>query len=444
VTDFSRTVRDKQLEATDEAELASAVTRTQKAPARTSEDPDGTAVDLWDPTAPEELPVASPPRTLELLGAGGMGIVHTAWDEALGRLVALKRVAAESGDAESRRDFIAEARISGQLQHPNIVPVYALAAAPDGIPYFTMQVIEGCNLTEWLAQPGHELSSPTRLTRGIEILLRVCDALAFAHSRGVLHRDVKPGNIMVGPHGRVYLVDWGLATQSASTNPTDGWIGTPGYAAPEQLRKEVVDARADVFGVGAVLYEVVAGRTPYSDADGPGLWRAVRGDLLPLARAVEGRAVATRLCQIVDRAVAAEPNARYPSIAALQSDLRQFLQGGLHLPRRIAAAGEVVLREGERGDCAYLIIEGRCRVTQSSPQGELELRQMGPGEIFGELALLLDAPRSATVSALTDTTLLVIDRVELQASGALEGWSLTLLEALAQRFSDLERRARGH
>ncbi len=368
-----------------------------------------------------------------------MGIVHCARDTALGREVALKRCAQTSASSQATRDFINEARVAGRLQHPNIVPVYYLAVATDGVPYFAMQVVEGRNLREWLADPEHPLGSRERLEGALEILLRVCDALAYAHSQGVLHRDVKPDNIMVARHGRVYLMDWGLAIGKTDVAQRSGMGGTPRYMAPEVARGEAIDEGVDIFGLGAVMYEVVTGRTPYGSTD------ALKGggnSILPVQRGLTDMFIAPELCAIVDKAVAADRADRYPTVEALQDDLRQFLRGGRHLPRRLFAAGEVIVRQGDIGDCAYLILEGSCRVTQQTAEGVVELREMESGAVFGELAVLLEGPRTATVTAQTETAVLVIDRAALRRRGVFDGWSSVLLEALAQRFSDLERHVR--
>jgi len=369
-----------------------------------------------------------------------MGSVYSVADRALERTVALKRMLEDASQSEATRQrFVHEARVTGQLQHPNVVPVYVLAAAPDGSPYFLMQLIEGHNFKEWLAHPDRIPLSRERLERGLEIILHVCDALAFAHSRGVLHRDIKPENIMVGPHGRVYLMDWGLASRPNEDAPNRGMVGTLPYMSPEQARGEPIDERADVFGIGAVLYEVVSGRTPYGTTT-PGVpWK---GEVVPVSEALGGTFASRRMCQIVDKAVAPDRNHRYPSVEAFQADVRELVRGGFHLPRKVCPAGEVILRQGDPGDSAYLIVEGTCRVTQDCGGDEIELRRIGPGEIFGELALVLGDRRTATVTAIEDTTLLVIDRQTLHATGMLEGWSSVLLEALAKRFRELERAVR--
>jgi tRNA A-37 threonylcarbamoyl transferase component Bud32 len=385
------------------------------------------------------LPSQVTPVAVGLLGTGGMATVHAARDEPLGREVALKRLRHDSEDARGRHDFIREARITGQLQHPNIVPIYALAIDPDGCPFFTMQIVEGRTLRQWLSLPDRKPGSRERLEMGLEILIKVCDAVSYAHSCGVLHRDIKPQNIMVGLHGRVYLMDWGIALGAMERKQGEyhAVAGTPGYMAPEQARGGPLNEGADIFGLGAVLYEILSGKRPYSGNSGELLKEAAASSIVPI-REVVGQDVSPRILSIVERALSPLREARYASVDELQKDLRLFLQGGFHLPKRTYFTGETILTQGEEGDSAYMIIDGSCAVFQAAQGEEREIRRMGAGDIFGELALLLDAPRTATVRAAELTTLLVIDRATLETSGALHGWSAALLKALARRFRDLE------
>jgi serine/threonine protein kinase len=388
-----------------------------------------------------ELPLQNPPAEVALLGTGGMATVHAAFDEPLCREVALKRLSdGQDADERSRREFIREARITGQLQHPNVVPIHVLAADENGEPFFTMQVIEGRTLGQWLSLPERRPGSRERLEKGLEILLKVCDAVSYAHSCGVLHRDIKPDNVMVGLHGRVYLMDWGIALSEKERHNIDfhGVAGTPGYMAPEQARGERVDEGVDIFGLGAILYEILSGRVPYKGERRNLLMEAARGAVVPLAQVV-GAEVSPHICAVADRALSPHREDRYGSVEEFQNDLRLFLQGGFQLPTRTYNPGETILKEGAEGDSAFMIIDGVCRVFQTLGSEEREIRTMHQGDIFGELALLLDGPRTATVVAVETTTLLVIDRTTLETSGALHGWSAALLKALATRFRALER-----
>jgi serine/threonine-protein kinase len=403
----------------------------------------------------EGIPTPAHLRIYPELGRGGMGRIHPATDRNLLRHVALKRLARELVPESFYRDgFIAEAQITGQLEHPNIVPVHELALDPNGVPYFTMKLVQGEGFHHWLLDESRPPGSTARLEEGLEIFLKVCDAIAYAHHRGVIHRDLKPDNIIVAGFGQVYVMDWGLARLSR-TRPASGAnaqmeapgpVGTPAYMSPEQARgnPQEMDERSDVFGLGAILYEIVSGFTPYGfemDADRI-IELAKAGRVIPIDKAVEKLGASKRIRAIIDKATQPDPAKRYQSVVELQKDVHAFLLGGLHLPRQAFAAGSLVIREGDPGEAAYIIVSGRCRAFRKVQDGEETLGTMGPGDVFGEMALLLDEPRAASVQAVDAVTLLVLDRATLSEGLGVEGWTGALVRALAQRFRDLEHRVR--
>jgi serine/threonine-protein kinase len=404
--------------------------------------------------ASEKIP--SPPHLLlgRELARGAMGHVHPATDRNLLRHVALKRIDKDYATRPLYRDgFIAEAQITGQLEHPNIVPVHELVVDANGIAYFTMKLVQGDSFDTWLRR--RPLGAVDRVAGGIEILLKVCDALAYAHHRGVVHRDVKPANIMVGDFGQVYLMDWGLAKLMRSENASGanalmnakGAVGTADYMAPEQARGNPadVDARSDVFGVGALLFEILSGQGPYGPTTAPGaalVKRAIAGEVDSIDVACERFGVARRIRAIAERATRPNPDDRYQSIAEMQDAMRAFLHGGLHLPRKTFAPGEIIVREGDSGDEAYMIVAGRCRAYRTVGGVEETLATMEPGDAFGEMALILFEPRAASVVAIDEVTVTVLDQATMNEGLGLSGWTGALVRALAQRFSDLEQMVR--
>ncbi len=273
----------------------------------------------WSPGGPDEDSFAR----LEVLGQGGMGTVYSARQRRLERVVAVKKLRADRRPA-ARAGFTAEALLCGRLEHPNIVPVYDLDADDDGEPFLAMKLVEGQSWRELL------VTAPDDLPRHLDILLALCNALAFAHSRGVVHLDIKPGNVMLGPFGEVLLVDWGLAAElpgrSAPTRPTTAIrspCGTPAYMPPELARGDgpAVGPWTDVYLLGATLYRVLCGRPPRGGALPLAIEAAGAGRYAPLPEELpeELRALCTR-------ALAAEPEARFADVRSFGDALRAYLQ----------------------------------------------------------------------------------------------------------------------
>jgi serine/threonine-protein kinase len=406
-----------------------------------------------DQARAEGIPLPANLRLQHEIGRGVAGRIHSAVDRNLLREVALKRLAKELAARPLYRDgFIAEAQMTGQLEHPNIVPVHELGVSPEGVPYFTMKLVHGVGFDTWLrARP---TGSSERMPLGLEIFLKVCDAISYAHDRGVIHRDLKPDNVMVGGFGQVYVMDWGLARLSkarprsgaAAQMEAHGPVGTPPYMSPEQARgnPEEMDERTDVFGLGAMLYQIVSGQVPYGRTNDVQeiLARAKAGQTVSIDDAMGRRPLAKRIRAIVTRAIAADPAQRYPSVAELAEDVRRFLRGGLHLPTKTFPPGETILREGDEGGEAYMIVSGECRAFRTVDGREETLATMGVGDVFGEMALLLYEPRAASVVAVDQVAVVVVDRKTFAEGLELDGWSGALVRALAHRFRDLEERVR--
>ena len=410
--------------------------------------------------SPEERRIEQIPTPPHLqigleIGQGGMGHVHSAFDRNLLRQVALKRLDKYNVSVDMLlAGFIAEAQITGQLEHPNIVPVHELAVGENGVPYFTMKLVHGVSFRTWLADPRCPLNSTVRIEQGVEIILKVCDAIAYAHHRGVIHRDIKPENIMVGDFGQVYVMDWGLARlirpKSASGHCScaeiEGPVGTVTYMAPEQALGDPteMDERSDVFGLGALLFELVSGQSPYGTPSNinEAFFRATGGLVLSLDDVDPKLVIPPRLNGIIMKAVAPRKADRYQSVVALQDDLRRFLRGGLYLPTETYAPGSVIIREGDMGDKAYLIVEGSCQAFRIVDGEKEVLVVMECGEVFGEMALLLDEPRAASVEAIDAVKVLVLSKRTMNEGIGDGGWTSAMVRAMAQRFRNLEQQVR--
>jgi eukaryotic-like serine/threonine-protein kinase len=394
---------------------------------------------------------------LEEIGRGGMGTVHRARDTDLLRDVAMKMLDPAIAEVPKYMEsFIAEAQITGQLGHPNIVPVHKLGIDASGRVYFTMKLVNGVSLHEWLEHPARGPGSYERLADGLEIFMKVCDAMSFAHSRGVVHRDLKPANVMVGDFGEVYVMDWGLArlagpgieiSEAPGSRPAErAVVGTPAYMSPEQAsgRVEDCDHRSDVFGLGAILYQMVTGCPPYpSDLEDEELYEAVREGAYTPPEMLCGASASKRLLNIVKKALSREREDRYPSAAAMKRDVQRFLRAGMHLPQRTFAAGTSIVVQGEPGDEAFIIMRGEC-VAYKTVNGERRvLRRMFTGDVFGELSVLSNVRRTATVLAVDAVTVLAVSRSVLEEGIGLDTWLGALIRALATRFNELDQQVNG-
>jgi WD40 repeat protein/serine/threonine protein kinase len=326
----------------------------------------------------------------ELLGEvtrGGMGIIYRLRDRKLNRTIAMKVLLEPGGTEDHQRStaqllarFVEEAQITAQLDHPGIVPVHEAGVDAEGRPYFTMRLVKGRELGEVLRLAREEREG-WNLARAVSQLVKACQAVAFAHARGVVHRDLKPSNIMVGGFGEVYVMDWGLAkvtgrkdihdlrlrpdprvsltsihsdprsdTGGTSDSPLitlDGSVmGAPAFMAPEQAKGmvEEIDGTSDVYSLGAILYELLAGHAPYLE---PGarlsprtiLAAVVHGPPRRLHEIVPG--APPEIVSICEKAMAREKDARYASSLDLAEDLQAFLDRRVVQAYRTGPAAEL-------------------------------------------------------------------------------------------------------
>ncbi|MBI3268154.1 MAG: protein kinase [Planctomycetes bacterium] len=261
---------------------------------------------------------------LAQLGRGGMGVVYRAREKSVGRLVALKTALPDLASEPARiARFQREVRTAASLRHPAIVAIHDVGLE-QGTHYFTMDLIEGSTLAERLAR------GPVPLREGLTWLAAVADALEYAHSQGILHRDVKPSNLLLDAAGRPFLSDFGLAKDIDSgtqLTASGTLVGTPAYMSPEQVRGErTTDARSDVFSLGAVMYEVLTGRPPFDGETLAALFQRILNDDPAPVRRLNPR-VHPDVEVACLKALAKEPAHRYASAGALAEDLRRFLDG---------------------------------------------------------------------------------------------------------------------
>ncbi len=293
------------------------------------------------------------------LGEGGMGQILQIRDEEVGREMAAKVIKSQD-DPLAVAALLREAKITGQLEHPNIVPLHELGMTDEGRIYFTMKRIEGADLAQ-LLDPGVEQEGPT-LFEYLQIFVKICDAISFAHSRDVIHRDLKPANIMVGRFGEVQVMDWGLARVVGQPDPAasactldlgagsltertrgdgaaeplqtlDGSVvGTPAYMPPEQARGEIarLDRRTDVYALGAILYVMLTLEPPF-EGDGARdvVDQVIQGRLAPPSKRTPEREIPRELEAVVLKAMSPEPRQRYETVAQIKQEIEAYIEGRL-------------------------------------------------------------------------------------------------------------------
>lgn len=411
--------------------------------------------------ATDAVPIELGARGLHVLGTlgqGGMGVVQLAVQRSLGREVAAKTLKPEGRNEEAKAQLAREALVTGALEHPNIVPVHDVTMEPDGTPVVVLKRIEGRSWDALLAAPDHVEDRRFRrdpLAWHLGVLIAVCKAIELAHERGILHRDLKPGNVMVGRHGEVYVVDWGIAaTVDANADPRlprvdRRIVGTPAYIAPEMLLGDTsaIGRATDVYLLGAVLYELVAGHPPHhggslalviaSAMQGPPpLPTTVADDLRAIcARAME-RAPAARFASVAELRAALEDHLEHRASAALAREAERELDALLELLR----AGGAVEREAAQrafGECRFGFMHAL-----STWEGNEPARRGLDRALAAMAELELDAGRTDAAIALLDEAREVPpalrERVERAARLARE--ERALLDELARRQQQMDPR----
>lgn len=314
-------------------------------------------------------------RVEAMIGRGGMGIVYRARQLDLERVVALKVIAPELLEhAAARARFLREARAAASIDHPNVIPVYS-AGEQDGIAYLTMRFVNGDDVRSLVRRAG-----PLLPTRAASITAQAGAALDAVHAAGLIHRDVKPANVLLGPDDHVYVTDFGLAksalTQAGETR-SGQWVGTLDYVSPEQIRGGQVDARADVYALGGVLHFMLTSKAPFPRGDDEArLWAHLSDP--PPKPSLEGAPAA--FDEIVARAMAKAPSHRYPSAGDLgRAAIAVAIGRPVGEPERGVARGAAAL--GEEGDDDDLQVTEADADTVSATR-----RQVAATETPGRLA----------------------------------------------------------
>jgi hypothetical protein len=353
-------------------------------------------------------------RLLRRIGSGGMGTVYEAEQPSLGRSVALKVIRADLRDSpEARERFDREARAAGRLRHPGIVSVHA-SGEQDGVRYLVLDLAPGRGLDEILDE-ARAAGAPIPPARAARWAARLARALEYAHARGVVHRDLKPSNVRVGPDDRPLLLDFGIARAGEAAGTLTGpFLGSPHYAAPEQITGRPVDGRADVWGLGATLYECLAGAPPF-----PGgsvdevLHRALHGEPAPLR--VRRPGIPRDLEAIVGKALEKEPARRYAGAREMAEDLEALLDfrpvrarpaGPWRRVRAFARARPALTAGAVTGAAALAALAGL--LVHAAATRREEARRAAAAEVARARALLEGLGRDRDAAAETERALAIL------------------------------------
>lgn len=309
-------------------------------------------------------------RLTKELGRGGMGHVQVAEQRALRREVAVKRVLPDASTPYATSAILKEARVTGRLEHPNIVPVHMLGRDRGGMPVIVMKRVEGVRWRDLITDEtarrnwkGAKVWSHDPVMRHLEILLEVCNAVSFAHAMGIVHRDIKPSNVMVGMFGEVYLLDWGIAVPIATASfdhaPPDEMpipLGTPSFMTPEMVARDgVIDERTDVYQLGASLHQALTGVARHVGVDLlEVLWSAISSPAFAYPATVPAE-----LAAICNRAMSKDPEARFPTVDAFRDALTHYMSHRSSLRLAFEAGSRLDALKGhigavEAGDDAQL------------------------------------------------------------------------------------------
>jgi serine/threonine-protein kinase len=404
------------------------------------------------------------------IGQGSMGVVYLGRDPYINRYVGIKisRPAADVKGEKAdkyREQFFLEAQSAGRLVHPGIVAIYDAGMYKDFC-YITMEYVDGPSLQKHCTK-----ENLLPISKVVEVIFKACHAMDFAHRQGVIHRDIKPSNLMLDRSGEVKITDFGIAHVKSSQTISKGIVRSPSYMSPEQVKEEPVEDKSDIFSLGCVLYELLAGEKAFPGENYFSIMYKIT-NLDPVPIRTTRPEIPEVLWKICRKALAKDPGQRYQSCMDLAYDLRVALRGLKGGPRADKVEniidyvhsvpffenfskdqvkeilntsniikvrkGRVVVAEGDIDDTFYIILSGKAAVSK----GKMTLASLSRGECFGEMSYLSGQTRAATVVAETDCILMKISGTLLDKSAEtiqllfMRNFALTLLHRLSKKIQE--------
>ena len=396
-------------------------------------------------------------KIVDQIGSGAMGVVYKALDEELERHVAIKtiKVAEESEEninEEELNTLKKEARIAARLNHPNIITIFDVGSYQE-VPYFVMEYVEGFTLQELIFD-----KNAFSLIEKIQILSKVARAIHYAHIRSVIHKDLKPANIMIQKNGEPKVMDFGIAKLHtgalAGKERVDQVYGTPQFMSPEQMLGYDLDGKTDIFSLGTLSYYFLTGEMPFTGGDLKEVVKAVLKKEPPKMRFYD-KTIPDELDDAVFRAFAKDKKDRYgyandysdvlelvinkmgsygvatrEEVTRNETVIKQLKSQYLFFSdfddeevveifklanKKDFKGGQIIFTEGVIGNEMYIIIEGKVQLLKNKKMNEsVEIKALSPGHCFGEMAIIDSAPRSATAMAMTDTTVIAVNETVLR------------------------------
>lgn len=374
----------------------------------------------------------------EHLFSGGMGAILQMLDQDLHRISAMKVILPGfKNDADSLSSFITEAKITGMLEHPNIIPVHEIGLLDEAGLYFTMKLAQGESLKEILVEMG--TGNPEYVQKYttyylLNIFRKICDSVSYAHSKDVIHQDIKPHNVVVGSYGEVLLMDWGLARYvgrlDTSSDPDmvsflkeisiynqenpDLIKGSPAYISPEQVEGDPrrIDKQSDIFLLGSTLYHIFTLSPPYTgNSMKEVVFKARTCDLIAPEERNPSLQIPEEICRIIKKAMEKDKKDRYQQVDDMIQDIDDLIAGKWsQQEKKYFDQGEMLMTEGDAGEEGYLIVKGKVEVFKEIDGHRTILGTIGEGDIIGEMSLITEETRSASIQALEKTEVVVLTK----------------------------------
>lgn len=402
------------------------------------------------------------------VGQGGMGIIRSVEDKNLNRTLAMKilspKYVQDTGIVEA---FLEEASLTAQLQHPNIIPVHDIGILPETDNHFyTMKLVDGGSLQDVIDEikSGNEdYIRKYNFHSMLTIFKKVCDAVAYAHSKGIIHRDIKPGNIMVGPFGEVLLLDWGLAKYSDSNQEVDikkkleetnhdcplmtmdGIIkGSLAYLSPEQANGDIkeIDHQTDIFLLGGTLYHMLTLEPPYTSKNMVEIIRkAETANFIHPNDTEFGKKIPEALVNMITKALACSKTDRFQTVTELSKKVDDYIEGRNVSQLKTYPKGTMLIEDKELEDDTFVIISGKVDISRIIDGKETLIETLERGAVFGELAALTHDIRTAQAKAAEDTQVMIISKQLLfDEIRKLPPWMEKIVFHLAQKVSSMNER----